>query len=72
MVHSGYEASGVNYTFGSLKGMYDTVKAMLFDSYEDDGALKLMNEWKPAHAAPLVQISATAQTDSAMQEISGD
>jgi len=72
MVHSGYEASGVNYTFGSLTGMFDTVKAMLFDNYEDEGALKLMNEWKPAHETPLVQISATAQTNSVMQEVSGD
>lgn len=28
MVHSGYEASAVNDTFGSLKGLWDTVRAM--------------------------------------------
>src|SRR5207248_1963152 len=72
MVHSGYEASGVNYTFGSLNGMFETVKAMLFDSYEDEGALKLMNEWKPAHSNPLVQISATQAQSSTLQEVSGD
>ncbi len=49
MVHSGYEASGVNYTFGSLKGLLETAKAMFFDNYEDEGAMKLLNEWKPAH-----------------------
>jgi hopanoid biosynthesis associated radical SAM protein HpnH len=77
MVHSGYEASGVNYTFGSLKGLLETAKAIFFDTYADDGAMKLLNEWKPAHSAPLVQIapgSATTVTQptSALQEISGD
>ena len=57
MVHSGYEASGVNYTFGSLKGMAQTVKAMLFDSYKDDQAMKLLNDWRPAsNHEHLVQI----------------
>jgi hypothetical protein len=31
MVHSGYEASGVNYTFGSIKGLLQTAKAMFFE-----------------------------------------
>ncbi len=29
MVHSGYEASAVNDTFSSLKGLFDTIRAML-------------------------------------------
>jgi hypothetical protein len=74
MVHSGYEASGVNYTFGSIKGLLETARAIFFDTYRDDGAMKLLNEWKPAHAAPLVQIAETSvgATSQAMQEISGD
>src|ERR1700748_3458136 len=52
MVHSGYEASGVNYTFGSLKGLLETAKAMFFGSYKDEGAMKLLNEWKPAQHGP--------------------
>jgi hopanoid biosynthesis associated radical SAM protein HpnH len=35
MVHSGYEASAVNDTFGSLGGFLATVKATLFDRYSD-------------------------------------
>jgi hypothetical protein len=35
MVHSGYEASAVNHTFGSLRGFLATVRATLFDSYRD-------------------------------------
>ena len=74
MVHSGYEASGVNYTFGSIKGLLETARAIFFDTYQDDGAMKLLNEWQPAHAAPLVQIAepSAAQSNAALQEISGD
>jgi hypothetical protein len=65
----------VNYTFGSVKGLLETARAIFFDTYRDDGAMKLLNEWKPAHAAPLVQIADTpvaVQTGAAMEEISGD
>jgi hopanoid biosynthesis associated radical SAM protein HpnH len=75
MVHSGYEASGVNYTFGSIKGLLQTAKAMFFNTYEDEGVMKLLNEWKPAHSGPLVQIaSSTASTENAgeLQGVSGD
>jgi hopanoid biosynthesis associated radical SAM protein HpnH len=74
MVHSGYEASGVNYTFGSLKGLMQTAKAIFFSKYEDDGAMKLLNEWKPAHAGPLVQIAAPggSSKNAELQEVSGD
>jgi hypothetical protein len=74
MVHSGYEASGVNYTFGSLKGLLETAKA-LFNSYPDLGAQKLLNEWKTSPQGPLVQIGAPApgsHTASELQEVSGD
>jgi hopanoid biosynthesis associated radical SAM protein HpnH len=57
MVHSGYEASGVNYTFGSLKGLWATAKATM-TLYPDRGALDLLNHpVKPVHAKnPLVNI----------------
>jgi len=60
MVHSGYEASGVDYTFSSLKGLLATAKATLFTKNEDDEALLLLNEpVTPVHAYnPLVQIEA--------------
>jgi hopanoid biosynthesis associated radical SAM protein HpnH len=57
MVHSGYEASAVNDTFGSLSGFLATVRATLFDRYDDpdvDGDAPA----KPNRpAVPLVQIS---------------
>jgi hopanoid biosynthesis associated radical SAM protein HpnH len=58
MVHSGYEASGVDYTFSSLKGLLATAKATLFTKNTDEEALLLLNETvKPVHAYnPLVQI----------------
>jgi len=58
MVHSGYEASGVDYTFGSLKGLFAAAKATLFTKNEDDEAYRLLNEpVRPVHSYnPLVQI----------------
>jgi len=58
MVHSGYEASGVDYTFSSLKGLLATARATLFTKNTDEEALLSLNEpVKPVHAFnPLVQI----------------
>jgi hopanoid biosynthesis associated radical SAM protein HpnH len=58
MVHSGYEASGVDYTFGSLKGLFAAAKATLFTKNEDDEANRMLNEpVRPVHSYnPLVQI----------------
>ena len=58
MVHSGFEPSAVNETFGSVNGMIATIRAMT-TSYEDrDAAAALArNNVVPAHARnPLVQI----------------
>ena len=58
MVHSGYEASGVDYTFSSLKGLWQTARATLFTKNQDDEALRMLNEpIEPVHSYnPLVQI----------------
>jgi hopanoid biosynthesis associated radical SAM protein HpnH len=59
MVHSGYEASAVNDTFGSWRGFLGTVRATFSSAYKDDEALAMLNE--PAHPVhaynPLVQIT---------------
>ena len=66
MVHSGYEASGVDYTFDSLRGLLAAAKATLFTKNEDDEALRMLNEpVKPVHSYnPLVQI----ETPSNLEE----
>jgi hopanoid biosynthesis associated radical SAM protein HpnH len=58
MVHSGYEASAVNDTFGSWKGFLGTVRATFSTRYKDDEALAMLSEpVHPVHAYnPLVQI----------------
>ena len=58
MVHSGYEATAVDYTFSGLGGLLATAKAILFGSYLDSGAKALLEEpVKPVHSYnPLVQI----------------
>ena len=53
MLHSGYEASAVDYTF-TLSGIFATVRAMLFSRYEDAAAAREVAQEKPAPA--LVQI----------------
>jgi hopanoid biosynthesis associated radical SAM protein HpnH len=58
MVHSGYEASAVNDTFGSWRGFLATVRATFSSKYEDDEAAAMLKEQiRPVHAYnPLVQI----------------
>jgi hopanoid biosynthesis associated radical SAM protein HpnH len=58
MVHSGYEASAVHDTFGSLRGFLATVHATFSTEYKDDEALAMLNEpARPVHEYnPLVQI----------------
>jgi hopanoid biosynthesis associated radical SAM protein HpnH len=56
MVHSGYEASAVNHTFGSVGGMLATIKAMVFNRYPSEKAsAELVIEAKKPHG-PLVQL----------------
>jgi hopanoid biosynthesis associated radical SAM protein HpnH len=59
MVHSGYEASAVDDGFGSLRGFAAMVRATLFTSHKDKGALRLLEEKnQPVHSYnPLVQIA---------------
>jgi hopanoid biosynthesis associated radical SAM protein HpnH len=58
MVHSGYEASAVDSTFGSFKGFIGTIRATFSTRYEDPDALALLSEpVRPVHSHnPLVQI----------------
>jgi len=67
MVHSGYEASAVNYTFSSVRGFLETAKATLFQRYPDESARKLLDEpVRPVHAYnPLVQIN---ESDGKLEE----
>ena len=65
MVHSGYEASAVNDTFGSLRGFFDTARATLFTRYRDQRALAMLNEpTKPVHSFnPLVQLASPKEAE---------
>jgi hopanoid biosynthesis associated radical SAM protein HpnH len=59
MVHSGYEASAVNHTFGSLAGLFATAKATLFGRYKDPD-VDIDSKPKPKRpSATLVQIGNT-------------
>jgi hopanoid biosynthesis associated radical SAM protein HpnH len=58
MVHSGYEATAVDYTFSSLQGLWNTAKATFSTKYPDTDAEAMLNEpIHPVHSYnPLVQI----------------
>jgi len=56
MVHSGYEASAVNDTFGSLRGFAATVRATLFDNYKDPDVDDDTPMTPRRSTGPLVQI----------------
>jgi hopanoid biosynthesis associated radical SAM protein HpnH len=58
MVHSGYEASAVNDTFGSLSGFAATVRATLFDRYSDPDVDDDTPMSPRRSTGPLVQIGA--------------
>ncbi len=62
MVHSGYEASAVNDTFGSWKGFVATVRATFSTQYKDDAAAAMLKEEvRPVHSYnPLVQIGSSS------------
>ncbi len=63
MVHSGYEASAVDHTFGSLRGFVATAKATLSGAYKDESARALLNEpARPVHSYnPFVQIQSPTE-----------
>jgi hypothetical protein len=59
MVHSGYEASAVNDTFGSLRGLLATARATLFNKYRDPDVGGSAPP-SPSRSGPLVQITPKA------------
>ena len=65
MVHSGYEASAVDETFSSLRGLLATARATLFNRHQDEGARRLLDEpVRPVHSYnPLVQISSSDELE---------
>jgi hopanoid biosynthesis associated radical SAM protein HpnH len=63
MVHSGYEASAVNDTFGSIKGLLATARATFFKSYRDTDALEALDDRSPP--ASLVQLTVKAEREHA-------
>jgi hopanoid biosynthesis associated radical SAM protein HpnH len=71
MVHSGYEASAVNDTFGSVGGLVRTVRSMLFNKHQDAEALDMLNEQtRPVHSYnPLVRIETATSSKHASKEL---
>jgi len=62
MVHSGYEASAVDDTFGSLRGLLACIRGMLFSKHPNQAALEALNE--PPSAQHTARTSATVSAKS--------
>jgi hopanoid biosynthesis associated radical SAM protein HpnH len=56
MMHSGYEATAVNDTFGSLKGLWDTVRATFSGAYPNTAAREALGP-EPSADPSLVQLN---------------
>ena len=56
MVHSGYEATAVDHTFASVRGMWDTVKAMVFSKYPSVSAAAALESEKSKPHGPEVHL----------------
>jgi hopanoid biosynthesis associated radical SAM protein HpnH len=68
MVHSGYEASAVDDTFGTLKGLLGAAKATIFGTrYPDPDALEALDE--RSAPASLVQITTKGVKSRAGEEL---
>ena len=66
MVHSGYEASAVHYTF-SLRGMLDNIRAMMFPLYQDEAAAQALNAEQPQNPLVQIDLGAVAAQRSTLQ-----
>jgi hypothetical protein len=67
MVSCGYEPTTVNHGFGSLSGFLGMVKATLFHSYPDRGAIDLLNQpIEQRGPKELVQLETKAATKEAV------
>ncbi len=55
MMHSGYEATAVNDTFGSLRGLWDTIRASFAGTYSNAAAREALGP-EPATGSSPVQV----------------
>jgi hypothetical protein len=62
MVHSGYEASAVNDTFGSLSGFLATIRSTLFHRYKDPDVDDGTPKAPVSNSRQLVQITTGSES----------
>ena len=71
MVHSGYEASAVNHTFGSLAGLLATAKAVLFGGKYNSAQAQIDLEADPTgHQLPVVPLTVNGAKGGQRETIS--
>jgi hypothetical protein len=72
MMHSGYEATTVDYAFGSWRGFADMVKATLFSRYPDPEAARMLENEKPKPVLVNIELSKSARDNFQGLRVSGD
>lgn len=68
MVHCGYETTANDFTFGSVRGMLGTIKAILIPSYTDKEAERRLAEEATKPHGPLVQLGVSVPSKKPTQE----
>jgi hypothetical protein len=72
MMHSGYEATTVDYAFGSWKGFAGMVKATLFWRYPDPEAARMLESEKPKPALVNIDLAKSGRDNFQGLRVSGD
>ena len=56
MVHCGYEPTAVDHTFASFRGLFGTIKAMVFNRYASPAARRKLAEEAPRPHGPRARL----------------
>jgi len=65
MVHCGYETTANDFTFGSIRGLLATARAIFTPAYKDDEAAAMLAEEAKKPHGPLVQLGISVSTKAA-------
>jgi hopanoid biosynthesis associated radical SAM protein HpnH len=67
MVHSGYEASAVDDTFGSVRGLVATIRGMLFSGHKNVAALEALEDQAATNGNSSAPVSLTISAQSSRE-----
>ncbi|MCC6679415.1 MAG: adenosyl-hopene transferase HpnH [Phycisphaeraceae bacterium] len=68
MVHCGYEPSAVHHTFYHFRGMLETIKAIIFNTYANPAAATRLKDAEGKPHGPLIQLGINIDTAKPKRE----